>query len=535
MASTAGTFWKDDEIVVDRDGISHFTGVKPELMREYRKRVLFAYSSLEGDGDNEEKEARDLAKKQKGFAKKLLNGLHGEAWRCCQDLLTQMDRLTETQGYKHVFAALQAIKKVSVVKKTEQFDRSFERGFRKRGQPLDVYIRSRRQEWADLQDLDDGTKMSDDLLAYFFLKHSGLSKEDRRQILLNSGSSYDLDSIEKAMRVSFHDVHEREKQARPDERRFKGGGKGRRNYAHMAEDDEASENADQLDDAADSAYDRASEAYAAHEYDEVSEHYPDLEYGYDAEADNAEVASDAGASNDEDIFQAFSAMDKQRKTYKEARKKLREVQKQRGFFRGELPLEQRKTAIAKEKERSRCSTCNRIGHWSGDPECPKAGKSGPKGSKGRGKSPGFKKKAPGKAYFAAATPLFFTLDDDAEGEASNAAYMNYVTKDPDSQSQMEQDEGYTELDDRRKVRSSVASEDGRYLYDGYSETPWSVVKADDMPETAQESKDRDHEVCQQLQMPVRVEKLEVKVIPVKSLKDLRPELLVSHDGSQVTE
>ena len=81
-----------------------------------------------------------------------------------------------------------------------------------------------------------------------------------------------------------------------------------------------SENADQLDDAADSAYDHASEAYAAHEYDEVSEHYPDLEYGYDAEADNAEVASAAGASNDEDIFQAFSAMDKQRKTYKEARK-----------------------------------------------------------------------------------------------------------------------------------------------------------------------------------------------------------------------
>ena len=190
MASTAGTFWKDDEIVVDRDGIPHFTGVKPELMREYRKRVLFAYSSLEGDGDTEEKEARDLAKKQKGFAKKLLNGLHGEAWRCCQDLLTQMDKLTELQGYKHVFAALQSIEKVSVVKKTEQFDRFFERGFRKRGQPLDVYIRTRRQDWADLQDLDDGTKMSDDLLAYFFLKHSGLSKEDRRQILLNSGSSY---------------------------------------------------------------------------------------------------------------------------------------------------------------------------------------------------------------------------------------------------------------------------------------------------------------------------------------------------------
>ena len=56
MVSTAGAFWKDDEIVVDRDGIPHFFCVKPELMREYRKRVLFAYSSLEGDGGTEEKE-----------------------------------------------------------------------------------------------------------------------------------------------------------------------------------------------------------------------------------------------------------------------------------------------------------------------------------------------------------------------------------------------------------------------------------------------------------------------------------------------
>ena len=64
-----------------------------------------------------------------------------------------MDKLTEVQGYKHVFAALQSTEKVSAVRKTEQFDRFFERGFRKRGQPLDVYIRTRRQDWADLQDL----------------------------------------------------------------------------------------------------------------------------------------------------------------------------------------------------------------------------------------------------------------------------------------------------------------------------------------------------------------------------------------------
>lgn len=61
---------------------------------------------------------------------------------------------------------------------------------------LDVYLRSRRQDWYDLQDLDDQTRMSDDLLAYFILKQCGLSREERRQILLNSGSEYSLDAIE---------------------------------------------------------------------------------------------------------------------------------------------------------------------------------------------------------------------------------------------------------------------------------------------------------------------------------------------------
>ena len=49
MASST-TFWRDDEVVVDRDGIPHFTGKRPELMREYRKRVLFAFHAHEGDG-----------------------------------------------------------------------------------------------------------------------------------------------------------------------------------------------------------------------------------------------------------------------------------------------------------------------------------------------------------------------------------------------------------------------------------------------------------------------------------------------------
>ena len=49
MDQSGKPFYKDDEIVCDRDGIPHYTGVQPHLMREYRRRVLFAYNNLEGE------------------------------------------------------------------------------------------------------------------------------------------------------------------------------------------------------------------------------------------------------------------------------------------------------------------------------------------------------------------------------------------------------------------------------------------------------------------------------------------------------
>ena len=91
-------FLKDDEIIVDRDGIPHFTGAQPALMKEYRKRVLFAFQNLEGSGDDEEKEKKSLAKKQSRFAKRLVDGLHGEAWLAVQDLILKPEELRQPDG-----------------------------------------------------------------------------------------------------------------------------------------------------------------------------------------------------------------------------------------------------------------------------------------------------------------------------------------------------------------------------------------------------------------------------------------------------
>ena len=56
-------------------------------------------------------------------------------------------------------------------------------------------------------------------------------------------------------------------------------------------------------------------------------------------------------------------MDKSRQTYKDARKKLREVQKSRGFYPGDRG--DRSASIQQEKQRSRCAACSRIRHWAG--------------------------------------------------------------------------------------------------------------------------------------------------------------------------
>ena len=83
-----------------------------------------------------------------------------------------------------------------------------------------------------------------------------------------------------------------------------------------------------------------------------------------------EDLSDAGASNDDEVFNAYKLMDQQRRTYKDSRRRLKEIQKSREFYKGEASAEDRQRMTAEEKERSRCSACDRIGHWAGDPQCP---------------------------------------------------------------------------------------------------------------------------------------------------------------------
>ena len=455
--STAGSqpFFRDDEVVVDRDGIPHYMGSIPGLMREYRQRVLFAFNNLEGDGKDEAEEARDLAKKKQRFGKRLLDALHGEAYKACEDLMADHEKLREPEGYKHIFAALQTIEKVNIVKRTEAFDKFFDSSQRKRGQPVDTYIRQRKQQWSELQDVAENVQMSEDLRAYFLLKHVGITREDRRTVLLANQSNYTMEGIEKALRTSFYDLHEKERQR--DQSGLskswgrKGAGRGMRSYAAATSDDTSS-------------WAAISEEVDEDAFEEIAtEEAYAVESNADGalETENAEV-SDYGASEDDEIFQAYS-------TYKDSRKKLKDIQKSRGYFKNDGKYQNnaaRDQAKQAEKARSRCAACHRLGHWAGDAECPAATRSGPKKVFKGGKNKGSGKGRAGKAYVVGESPTFFSLGDDLEEEE---AYCDMVFDDGDSNiDDMQQDSGFTETDLRRKTNQT-----GRTTESGTSgSTPW---------------------------------------------------------------
>ena len=494
-------FWRDDEIVVDRDGVPHFTGQKPELMKEYRRRVLFAFNNLEGSGDDETKEARSLKKKKARFAKRLIDSLHGEAWRACQDLLNDSTKLRAEDGYKHVFAALQSIEKVGVIKKTEAFDSFFDRCYRRRGQSMDSFLRMRRESWSDLMDLADGVTMSEDLLAYFLLRNAGLSREDRRQILLSNQSDYSLEGIEKSLRISYFDAHEKEKAPgwnhSPGKKGGKGAGRGfggKRGYAHAAheEDDDYDEDEAVGEDETEDYYALAAEA------DEE-----------DANEEPEEI-SDAGASGDEAIFTAYA-------TYQESRRKLRDLQKSRGLLRPKEPGQsgdERRAQINKEKQRTRCSVCNRLGHWAGDAACPKKGAPGGRFGQSRGRGPKGRGRGSkgGKAYVVSESPLFFSLGDDGLEDQ----FCNMVRPEQaDSEDEMPQDSGRTYLDERRKQGYTAEGSDWEYVPPAF---PSEAHVLGPLPVAGEAKEDT-------VQMVFAVDKKNVEDIPVTSLAQARPERL----------
>ena len=193
----------------------------------------------------------------------------------------------------------------------------------------------------------DKVEMSDSLQAYFLLENVGLSRDDRRQILPANQSNYSVECIEKALRVSFSDIHDRERGAGHREQAGgKRGGKGfRKHYAHVAQgESDGSGHKDEDDATEDDA--AAEEPYAM--------------VAGEGETHEGTGGSDIGASEDDEIYDAFSA-------YQESRRKLKDLQKSRGFLRSKS-IKPGGAEASHRQSRTRCAACGRLGHWAGDVE-----------------------------------------------------------------------------------------------------------------------------------------------------------------------
>ena len=145
---------------MDRDDIPHYTGAVASLMKEYIRRVTFAFGGLEGEGKDAEAEAADLLKKQCRFGRRLIDALHGEAWRAVAHLVMQPEKLRKKDGFEEVLAALGSTEKEGVIRKTEAFVKFFEPTGGNKGEAIDAYLRRKNQAWQDLRDLDEASAMA---------------------------------------------------------------------------------------------------------------------------------------------------------------------------------------------------------------------------------------------------------------------------------------------------------------------------------------------------------------------------------------
>ncbi len=71
-----------------------------------------------------------------------------------------------------------------------------------------AYIVRRKREFDKLKELSAQTEVSADIKAHLLLKLSGLSSQQRSQVVANCANQFNLKLIESALRTQFPNIHE---------------------------------------------------------------------------------------------------------------------------------------------------------------------------------------------------------------------------------------------------------------------------------------------------------------------------------------
>jgi hypothetical protein len=86
------------------------------------------------------------------------------------------------------------------------YDRTFRRAST---ESMAAYIVRRKREFDKLKEISDKTEISDDIKAHLLLKFSGLSTQQRSQVVASCANQFNLKLIEGALRTQFANIHEK--------------------------------------------------------------------------------------------------------------------------------------------------------------------------------------------------------------------------------------------------------------------------------------------------------------------------------------
>lgn len=327
--------------------------------------------------------------------------LKGEAKDVVEHL--ELDELATEGGYDKLFAVLDKAFEQHEVEKLEESIDGFWHYRRSFGMDMETYISGFRTAKRRMEREDPDTKLSDKAYSVRLLKRAGLTVEEKRQVLAATGAVYDTVKIEGALLQMFRDAARTDKQrvgairqqklnlgpiGGPDGARinlnpsFKGGGKkgfgkkgfgkggkgfGRLRPSAFVADLDPSQHDEEFFDEDEPEYvddgldEDPEEAFAADLLDDVDEQ---VFWEYETqEWDIGEHIDPAG--EEADAMAAFMT----------AKKRLQAARAtgQRGSVsgKGRGGKGTGGSDIAARKAKSRCSDCGGMGHWHGDPECPK--------------------------------------------------------------------------------------------------------------------------------------------------------------------
>ncbi|CAK0804840.1 unnamed protein product, partial [Prorocentrum cordatum] len=106
-----------------------------------------------------------------------------------------MELLTQDGG-------LEGLGKDAVVRKQQKLDDIFKRSRRCRGQDIIEHLRTSHNKYKELADLDQGTKLNDDLCAYFLFEGVTLNDDQKRLMTTVADNRYETESFEKTLKTN---------------------------------------------------------------------------------------------------------------------------------------------------------------------------------------------------------------------------------------------------------------------------------------------------------------------------------------------